>query len=208
MSESNEAHNNDEFLTLSKASEGIFRSKGSRFIAYAFRVDSETEIKKHLLSIRELHPKSRHYCYAWKLGLGDNHYRTNDDGEPSGSAGKPIFGQIRSYGLTNVFIVVVRYFGGTLLGVPGLIEAYKLSAKDAIENNLIVKDLIKEDWLIHFQYPNMNKVMSKIKRLELEVLQQDFQLDCQITVRFRSNKLSTFKSAFENEEGIKIKKIE
>ena len=197
----------DEYLTIQKESEGIFKAKGSKFIAYAFPVFNQAGIKTALAKVREIHPKARHHCYAWKLGLDDNNYRANDDGEPSGSAGRPIYGQIRSKNLTNVIVIVVRYFGGTLLGVPGLIEAYKKSTKDALEQAQIITRQIQQRFVIHFTYAEMNVVMSAIKKLKLTVIKKVFQESCQIEVEMRQSLVNGFTQQFGKIEGVKIEDI-
>lgn len=194
----------DEYLTIQQASEGIFKAKGSKFIAYAFPVFNQADIKSSLSKVRELHPKARHHCYAWKLGLDENNYRTNDDGEPSGSAGRPIYGQIRSKSLTNVMVIVVRYFGGTLLGVPGLIEAYKKSTADAFEQAKIITRQIQQRFIINFTYAQMNAVMSAVKKLNLTVVQKDFQESCSIEVEMRQSLVDSFSAHFSKIEGVKI----
>jgi uncharacterized YigZ family protein len=132
----------NSYFTIKEASQGVFKDRGSKFLACAFTVIAENEIKEHLSALRKEHPSARHHCYAWRLGAGKEAWRANDDGEPSGTAGKPILGQIQSYDLTNVLIVVVRYFGGTLLGASGLINAYKSAAADAIKNAVIEEKFI------------------------------------------------------------------
>jgi len=170
-----------EYRTISKPSEGIYKEKGSKFLAYAFNVNSEDEIRDKLIEIRKLHSKARHHCYGYKIGVGQNEkYRANDDGEPSSSAGKPIYGQILSFEITNVLIVVVRYFGGTKLGVGGLITAYKTAAKNALENNVICTKEIRNFYKIRFGYLLMSHVMIIVKSKEVEVISQNFEESCEI----------------------------
>jgi uncharacterized YigZ family protein len=164
----------DVYKTLSAPSTGEFRDRGSKFFAYAFPVYSEEDWHARLEEVRKEHPKARHHCYAWRLGLDGNQFRANDDGEPSGTAGRPILGRIDSFGLTNVFIVVVRYFGGTLLGASGLINAYKLSAADALEQATIVERTVEDIYRLTFDYALMSQVMNAVKKLELEMVRQDF----------------------------------
>lgn len=194
----------DEYLTISKPAEGLFKAKGSKFIAYAFPVLTENDIKKALETVRSIHPKARHHCYAWKLGLDENKYRANDDGEPSGSAGRPIYGQIRSKKLTNVIVVVVRYFGGTLLGVPGLIEAYKKSTFDALDSVEIVKKEIKALFEIKFTYQQMNAVMSAVKKGNLKVINKSFTETCVLVIEMRQNAVVDFEKTFAKIDGVKI----
>ena len=164
----------DSYLTLADHSTGDFRDRGSKFLAYAWPIRSEDEIQEHIAALRKLHPKARHYCYAYRIGLDNNNFRANDDGEPSGTAGKPILGQIDSFGLTNVFIVVLRYFGGTLLGTSGLINAYRNSAQDALQKASIVEKLVEDVYRLTFGYDLMPDVMTAVKKLEVNVLKQDF----------------------------------
>src|SRR5690606_3050632 len=140
----------DSFLTINAAAKALFKDRGSKFFAFAFPVKSEQEIKVHLQEIKKLHPSATHHCYAWRLGADKLNFRTNDDGEPNNSAGKPIFSLIQSNDLTNVLIVVVRYFGGTMLGVPGLINAYKSAAALAIDNTIIMEQFIMFQYRISF----------------------------------------------------------
>jgi len=187
----------ESYKTIAKSSEGLFKSKGSKFFAYAFHVRTAQDIQSKLNLVKEKHPKARHHCYAWKLGFDDNQYRVNDDGEPSGTAGKPIFGQIRSFELTNVLIVVVRYFGGTLLGASGLIEAYKLSARDAISNNKIVERNVKNGYIVAFDYVAMNTVMQLIKKIDAEVISKQFEASCRIELCVNLSQQEIFESAIE-----------
>ncbi len=171
----------DTYLTVSKKSEGLFKDKGSKFISYVFPVKTETEIKSILSLIKKEHADARHYCYAWRLGPDKHAYRTNDDGEPSGTAGKPIFGQIQSNDLTNVLIVVVRYFGGTLLGVGGLINAYREAAADGINNNIIIEQQVLYEYDLNFEFEQMNDVMKLIKQSAAKITLQDFNDKCKIS---------------------------
>ena len=153
---------------MAKKTEGFYKEKGSKFLAFAFPVSSEEEIKEQILVLKKEYYDARHHCYAYILGKDAAHYRANDDGEPGHSAGDPILGQIRSHNLTDVLIVVVRYFGGTKLGVGGLIHAYKTAATDAIANNTIVKKIVTASIKIHFEYLSMNSVMKLIKDYDLK----------------------------------------
>lgn len=166
------------YLTLAKKSESLYKEKGSKFIGYAAPCYSEEEAKELLQEWRELHPQSRHLCYAYRLGIKKDVYRANDDGEPSNSAGAPILGQIKSYELTNVLIGVIRYFGGTKLGVGGLITAYKTAAKEAIELNSIVTQEIFEWVKVEFTYAVMPEVMNFLKRNNLEMIEHQFEMEC------------------------------
>lgn len=170
----------DKYKTIGKPAEGLYKAKGSKFIAYAYPILSVEAIKPILEILKTEHKKARHFCYAYKLGFDDNLYRANDDGEPSGSAGKPIFGKIRSYELTNVFIVVVRYFGGTLLGVPGLIKAYGTAAEEAIKLANIEERIVKLQLKVKFSYNEMNKVMTFLKKINAVITHKIFESICEI----------------------------
>jgi uncharacterized YigZ family protein len=173
---------NDEYLTIEQAAEGTFRDKGSRFIAYAFPIDTESEIKDILAGLRTSHPKARHFCWAYRLGPDKNMFRVNDDGEPAGSAGRPILNTLLSAGLTNIFVVVVRYFGGTLLGVPGLINAYKTATMEALNTCSIVERTINDVYQISFPYSSMNSVMKIIKEERLRIVDQKFDIDSELHI--------------------------
>jgi uncharacterized YigZ family protein len=178
----------DTYLTISKPSEGSFRDRGSRFIAYAYPVTTEAEVQKHLDKLRKEHFSANHYCYAFRLGADKGAWRANDDGEPSGSAGKPILGQIQSKDLTNVLVVVVRYFGGTLLGVSGLINAYRSAAADALVKGEIIEKQVQDVYEAAFTYAEMNDVMKLIKEEGLYVHSQDFEMECKLTFAVRKSK--------------------
>lgn len=173
----------DLYRTIKSPSKGLYKEKGSKFLAFASSVSSEEEIKEHLDHLRKEYHDARHFCFAWRLGNNMERYRVNDDGEPSGSAGKPIFGQIQSRDLTNILIVVVRYFGGTLLGVGGLIRAYRSAASDALDQARIIELKVYERVKLEFGYEQMNSVMKVIKDLDLEFENQDFDLACSLTLK-------------------------
>lgn len=177
----------DEYLTIKARSTGIFRDRGSKFIAIASPAGSVDEAMNIIEDIRNEYRDARHHCYAYKIGKDEDRWRVNDDGEPSGSAGKPIMGQIRSFDITNIVIVVVRYFGGTLLGVGGLINAYKNAAKEALSGGQIVKRTLKVEYLLEFPYSAMNDVMKLVKDEKLEQYDQQFELDCKLKIRFRKD---------------------
>ncbi|MFA5816881.1 MAG: YigZ family protein [Bacteroidales bacterium] len=176
----------DTFKTILEPSEGIFKDKGSRFIAKAYPVESVEEVKEILASLRKEHHDARHHCYAWRLGPGDASYRVNDDGEPANSAGKPILGQIQSHDLTNILIVVIRYFGGILLGVGGLINAYRSAAKESLEHAVIIDKTFNCQISIIFQYAAMNDVMRLIKDFKADIIKQEFGIDCKMQVQIRT----------------------
>ena len=177
----------DTYYSISLPCEGLYKDKGSKFIAYAFPVSSEEEIKTHLAILRKEHHSARHHCYAYRLGADKLIYRANDDGEPSSTAGKPILGQIQSKDLTDILIVVVRYFGGTLLGVSGLINAYRQAAADALSHAIIIEKIVKEKYEIKFDYLQMNEVMKIIKDENLEIQSQNFELTCSLVFTVRRN---------------------
>jgi uncharacterized YigZ family protein len=187
MSSSNnlDSPSEDTYLTLANESTGLFKDRSSKFFYYSFPVINEEEIKSHLKDLRKKHFDARHHCYAWNLGTDGMNYRANDDGEPNHSAGDPILGQIRSYQLTNILIVVVRYFGGTKLGISGLINAYKTSAALAIEENEIIEQLITSKINIHFPYADLNEVMKLVKTFDLIILKQEMSLDCKMILEVR-----------------------
>lgn len=175
----------DTYLTIKSFSEGLYKEKGSRFISLAYPVSDQEEIKSILAQVKKEHHSARHHCYAWILGLERNNYRVNDDGEPSGSAGKPIMGQINVFQLTNILIVVVRYFGGKLLGVSGLINAYRTAAESALINNEILEHRVLEHYELTFPYSSINDVMKVIKDEETLQSEQFFGLECRLTISFR-----------------------
>lgn len=170
------------YKTISNHTEAEFKDRGSRFLGFSFPINSIDDTKKYIKQLKELHPKAVHHCFAWRLGLDQTNYRANDDGEPSGSAGKPILGQLDSFGITNTLIVVVRYFGGTLLGVPGLINAYKTVAHDCLILNTIVEKNIEHYYMLEFDYTNMNDVMRIIKQYQCTILKNEMNLFCQLEV--------------------------
>jgi len=172
--------NTDFYQTIEKESVAEFKDRGSRFIAYAFPISSADNFKKRLKGLKEEHPKAVHHCFAYRIGTDGNNFRSSDDGEPSGSAGRPILGQIDSKELTNTAIIVIRYFGGTLLGVPGLVNAYKTAASFALQVNPIVKKPVLINYRLQFDYTILNDVMRIIKKNDCIVLKQDLQLFCMI----------------------------
>lgn len=168
------------YKTITKPSTSDFRDRGSKFFGFAYPVQEVSEVKEYVKALKKEHPKAVHYCFAYRIGTDNNEYRANDDGEPSGSAGKPILGQIDSAELTDTLIVVVRYFGGSLLGVPGLINAYKTAAAEAITATEIIEKPIVKKVFITFDYPAMNDVMQLLKQSEAEIYKQELQLFCEI----------------------------
>jgi len=194
----------DEYLTISKPSEGLFKDRGSKFLAFAFPVSSEEEIKVIQEKLRSDYHDARHHCFAYMLGIDKDVYRANDDGEPSSTAGKPILGQIRSFDLTNILIVVIRYFGGTKLGVGGLINAYKTAAEEALKNAKIIKKTLHDIYELKFDYPEMNEVMRILKEEQIEQVDQNFELSCSITLSLRKADAEKVLSKFDRIENLKI----
>lgn len=194
----------DTFKTVETVSEGLYKDKGSKFFAFAFPVNNEDQIKEHLQELRKKYFDARHHCYAYALGPGRDGYRINDDGEPSGTAGKPIYGQILSHDLTNILIVVIRYFGGVKLGVRGLINAYKAATIDALNNNVIIEKIITEVYELKFEYPLMNEVMRVLKENDLEQISHNFTLSCKIDFAVRRNDADHIKQLFEAIYGVSI----
>jgi len=164
----------ETYRTIAANSQSEFREKASKFLGYAFPVENEIEINAHLLAVKKEHPKANHHCYAWRLGFDLNSHRANDDGEPSGTAGKPILGQIDSKQLTNTLVIVVRYFGGTLLGTSGLIHAYRDSAKLTLEANQILTQVITAQFRIVVDYALMNDVIEALKKCKVSILEQQY----------------------------------
>ena len=201
----------DTYKSITKPSpEVLFKDRNSKFYGYAFPIKSEEEVSQHLEDLKAQHHKARHWCYAWQTGKAeeDHHYRANDDGEPSNSAGMPIYGQIQSFDVTNILIVVVRYFGGVKLGVGGLINAYKTAAQMALEESDIIKRTIDEIFVVKFDYPEMNKVMQVIKKNNLNVIDQKLELDCKIYIAIRKKEVDTIYSKFDNTYKVEISKVE
>lgn len=194
----------DTYKTINQISEGLYREKGSKFIARAYHISSESDVKDCLEQLRKEFYDARHHCYAYQLGFDKSSYRINDDGEPSGTAGRPIFGQIQSFDLTNILIVVIRYFGGTKLGISGLINAYRTSAKEAIENNSIQTRTIDEIYKIQFKYPSMNRVMKIMKDHKLEQMDQIFEMECELKFIVRKGEANFIYDKLSKIEDLKI----
>lgn len=198
----------DTYKTIKKAShEVLFKDRGSKFFGFAFPVTSEEQIKEHLEFLKKEHYNARHWCYAWQLGKNYDQYRANDNGEPSNSAGMPIYGQLQSFDVTNILVVVVRYFGGTKLGVGGLIQAYKSTAQLALEASSIVKKTIDEHFILLFEYPEMNTVMRIVKDENLTIVNQKMELDCQIEISVRKKDSKRIFLLFKNTYKVTIKKM-
>ncbi|MCO6148412.1 YigZ family protein [Flavobacterium sp. NRK1] len=190
---------NDIYKTLASPSEEtLFKEKNSKFFGYAFPINNEEEVKSIIEDLKKQHHSARHWCYAFQLGTDKIYYRANDDGEPNNSAGMPIYGQIQSFGVTNVLIVSVRYFGGVKLGVGGLISAYKTSAQMALEASDIIEKTIDVHYTLKFGYQNMNKVMRVIKEKNLDIISQKMEMDCEMVISTRKKNAPMVLEAFEN----------
>jgi uncharacterized YigZ family protein len=198
---------NDTYLTISAPSEGLFRDRGSKFLAYAFPVENESEVKSHLTHLKELHPKAVHHCYAYRFGLDRTNFRANDDGEPAGSAGKPILNALYATRLTNVLAVVVRYFGGTLLGVPGLINAYKTATEEALAQAETVTRYRCDVYTLTYPYEQMNEVMKIVKAFDLPIRKQQFDNECRLEVEVRQSLVSQVVGRWEKVEGLIIEMV-
>lgn len=195
---------NDLYKTISSNAKGQFRDRGSRFIALAYHVLSEDEIKEKMSLLRKEYHDARHHCFAWRLGPEKERYRINDDGEPSGSAGRPIFGQIHSRELTDILVVVIRYFGGTLLGVGGLINAYRNSTSAALDQATIIEKRVEKQIQISFSYETMNTVMGIIKEFGLKPEHQHFDLNCRLSTRVWIRQFPKVKESLNKVTGCKI----
>jgi uncharacterized YigZ family protein len=199
---------NDTYKTIEKPFVGdIYKAKGSKFIGYTFPILKESDVTNYINQLKSEHHKARHWCYAWQLGAEKIRFRANDDGEPNNSAGQPIYGQILSKGLTNILIVVVRYFGGTKLGVGGLITAYKKSAQLAIEASIIATKTINIDFGITFEYKDLNKVMRIIKEYQIEIRSQKMEFNCDFEISIRKSNSKKAIQALENLRCVKINDI-
>lgn len=198
----------DVYKTIAAPAEGIHKSKGSKFLAFAHGVHDEASIKEQIGLLKKKYHDARHHCFAWRLGPDKIRYRINDDGEPSGTAGKPIYGQILSRDLTDVLVVVVRYFGGTKLGVSGLIQAYRSAASEALDASRIIECKVYDRLHLDFSYEQMNAVMKVVKDLELELEEQQFQLDCSLILKCWSRNTSQVLDTFSKLTGCRIKLIE
>ena len=198
----------DTYKTIAIASEEVLlKEKNSKFYGYVYPITSEDEVKSILDQLKKTHFSARHWCYAYQLGTDKISFRANDDGEPNNSAGMPIYGQIQSFEVTNVLVVVVRYFGGVKLGVGGLISAYKIAAQMALENSEIVERTIDKHFIISFGYANMNKVMRIIKEKNLQIVSQKMEMDCEIEIATRKKNVQNLLDTFENLYEIKLTEI-
>jgi len=195
----------DNYITLKEPSQGaIFKDKSSKFLGYAYPINSEEEVKPLIEQLKKEHHAARHWCYAWQLGVENIRYRANDDGEPSNSAGKPIYGQIISHKLTNILVVVVRYYGGINLGVGGLIQAYKTAAHYSLETAKKVEKIIKTHYKLEFEYTVLNKVMRIVKEQQLLIVNQTMELSCKMEVAVRQSDAQKIATIFNDFYGVKL----
>ncbi|MBU0486750.1 MAG: YigZ family protein [Bacteroidetes bacterium] len=194
----------DTYITIESKAEGNFRDRGSKFLAFAFPVSNEEEVKEKLAELRKEYHDARHHCYAYRLGHDKSAWRINDDGEPSGTAGRPIYGQLLSNDLTNVLVVVVRYFGGTKLGVSGLINAYKTATADALSNATVIEKTVNERYNIQFEYPVMNEVMRLLKEFDANQRSQQFDLSCSLEFGIRKSSGDALIAALQKVKGLKL----
>ena len=179
----------DTFQTIAGTAEGEFKDRGSKFLAYAYPVSNTDDVQRSLLEVRKLHPKARHHCYAYRLGQDQYNFRANDDGEPSGTAGRPILGQIDSAGVTNTLVVVVRYFGGTLLGASGLINAYIKSTAEALAATKTIEQVVSDLYTIRFSYEHMSSVMNVVSNPPFEITEQRFTESAELDVSIRQSEV-------------------
>jgi uncharacterized YigZ family protein len=197
----------DTYKTIKQNTQGLFRDRGSKFLSFAFPVSNEDEIKQILEVLRKDYHDARHHCYAWVLGAQKENFRANDDGEPSGTGGRPVLGQIQKNELTDTLIVVIRYFGGILLGTGGLINAYRSAAADAIEQAEIVTRTVDDLFELSFPYTAMNDVMKTVKEEMAEQLEQDFDIECRLMVRLPRSRSERFTGRLSMIDTINIKKL-
>jgi len=194
----------DVYRTIAKESQGYFKDKGSKFYAFAFPIKLEDEVKDILARLRKEHHSARHHCYAWRIGTEEIIYRANDDGEPSSTAGKPILGQLQSFNATNILMVVIRYFGGTLLGVSGLINAYRSAAADALTHAEIKQKIIENEMILDFTYNELAEVMNIVKQENLTIMNTRFEEKCNLTFSVRKAEYEKVMQKFSNIYGVSI----
>ena len=197
----------DSYKSIAAPSEGLFKDNGSRFIALAYPVETEDEVKEIVASLRKEYHDARHHCYAYRIGLKGDVWRASDDGEPSGSAGRPILGQIDSLGLSDILVVVVRYFGGIKLGIPGLIRAYKTSTADALSSATVVQKIAGRNYRLSFDYLSMNAVMKVVKDMSLPQKDQYFAERCSMLLRVRLSQEAAFLERVSNIEGVDVDEV-
>ena len=197
----------DSYKSIATESRGLFKDNGSRFIAHAYPVETEEEVKEIVAALKKEYYDARHHVYAYRLGYLGDKFRANDDGEPSGSSGRPVLGQIDSNGLSDILVVVVRYFGGIKLGIPGLIRAYKTATADAIANAEIVEKIASKMYRVHFGYMSMNSVMKVFKDMGLEQRNQQFDMECSLDTSVRLSQVDTFLERIGDVEGCHVEEI-
>lgn len=197
----------DTYVSIAGRSDGLFKDNGSRFIAQAYPVESEEEVKEIVGSLKKEYHDARHHCFAYRLGLDGSRWRANDDGEPSGSAGRPILGQIDAAGLSDILVVVIRYFGGIKLGIPGLIRAYKASTADALAQATVVEKVAGKDYRLSFPYLSMNAVMKVVKDMSLPQKDQYFAERCSMLLRVRLSQEAAFLERVSNIEGVDVDEV-
>ena len=197
----------DTYASIASRSDGLFKDNGSRFIAQAWPVESEERVKEIVDGLKKEYHDARHHCYAYRIGLDGSTWRANDDGEPSGSAGRPILGQIDSAGLSDILVVVVRYFGGIKLGIPGLIRAYKTSTADALSHAEVVEKVAGKDFRVSFPYLSMNAVMKAAKDLSLPQREQSFATECSMVLRVRLSLEEAFRERMSGIEGLSYEEL-
>ena len=196
------------YYTIEKPSVAEFKERGSKFIAYAYPIETVDDFKKLLQNLKKEHPKAVHHCFAYRIGTDGNNFRVSDDGEPSGTAGRPILGQIDSKAITNTAVIVVRYFGGTLLGVPGLINAYKTATTLALQVVPVIQKQIEIKYSIHFDYTKMNEVMMVMKQYNCTIITQEMQLFCNMNVGIAKSRLPEVLYRLKELQHVDVKKIE
>ena len=197
----------DSYKSIASPSDGLFKDNGSRFIARAYPVETEEEVKEIVAALKKEYYDARHHVYAYRLGYLGDKFRANDDGEPSGSSGRPVLGQIDSCGLSDILVVVIRYFGGIKLGIPGLIRAYKTSTADALANAQIIEKIASRHFRIHFGYMSMNGVMKVMKDMGLEQKNQKFDMECSLETTVRLSQVDSFIERMGDVEGCNIEEI-
>jgi uncharacterized YigZ family protein len=195
----------DTYKTIAAPAEAIFRDRGSKFLAFAYPITTDADIKPLVANLKALHPKANHHCWAIRLGIDRSVFRVNDDGEPSGTAGRPILNTLLSKDITNVLVVVVRYFGGTLLGVPGLINAYKASTELALGEATVIEKTVNDVYTVTFEYAQMNDVMRIIKEEQLQVLAQRSELNCDVQFSVRKTQVEPVMAKLNKVSGLKLK---
>ncbi|CAZ98917.1 IMPACT family protein [Zobellia galactanivorans] len=196
---------NDTYKTLGKPSEEVlFKEKKSKFYGYAYPIETEAEVKPIIESLKKKHHTANHVCYAWQIGIEQLSYRANDDGEPNNSAGMPIYGQIQSFEVTNTLVAVARIFGGTKLGVGGLISAYKTAAKMALENADIIQKIVQEQFKLKFEYAQMDVVMRVIKQKNLQIVSQKMEMQCELVISVRKQDVAQVKEIFVGIYGVEL----